>query len=57
MENIADVVWTGPWWKNKGIRTLNLCIAIVLMTSTINGYDSSVLNGIQIMPEWLDFFP
>lgn len=56
MENIADVVWTGPWWKNKGIRTLNLCIAIVLMTSTINGYDSSVLNGIQIMPEWLDFF-
>lgn len=52
MENIADVVWTGPWWKNRGIRKLNICIALVLLTSAINGYDSSVLNGIQIMPEW-----
>ncbi|KIM27467.1 hypothetical protein M408DRAFT_329932 [Serendipita vermifera MAFF 305830] len=56
MENIADVVWTGPWWKNAGIRKLNICIALVLATSAINGYDSSVLNGIQIIPDWQKFF-
>lgn len=24
MENIADVVWTGPWWKNRGAFSYNL---------------------------------
>lgn len=28
-----------------GILTLNLFLAIPLLTSTINGYDSSVVNG------------
>ncbi|KAG8843624.1 hypothetical protein FRB91_003237 [Serendipita sp. 411] len=56
MEHISDVLWTGPWWKNRGIRHLNACIALLLMTSAINGYDGSVLNGIQIMSEWESFF-
>ncbi|KIM26163.1 hypothetical protein M408DRAFT_330739 [Serendipita vermifera MAFF 305830] len=56
MEHISDLLWTGPWWKNRGIRKLNFCIALLLLTSALNGYDGSVLNGIQIMPEWAQYF-
>lgn len=56
MENIADVVWKGHWWQNKGLRNLNLCIGLVIVASTINGYDSSVLNGLQILPQFKEHF-
>ncbi|KAG8780313.1 hypothetical protein FRC16_003170 [Serendipita sp. 398] len=56
METIADVIYTGPWWRNKGLRTLNLFIIFVELASAINGYDSSVLNGLQILPEFKKHF-
>lgn len=69
MESIADVLWKGYWWQNRGkwkasiscekmsrlspcftgILQLNLCIGLVIVASTINGYDSSILNG---EPRW-----
>ncbi|KAG8841212.1 hypothetical protein FRB91_005239, partial [Serendipita sp. 411] len=56
METIADVIYTGAWWRNKGLRTLNLFIIFVELASAINGYDSSVLNGLQILPEFKKHF-
>ncbi|KAG8860731.1 hypothetical protein FRB91_001434, partial [Serendipita sp. 411] len=56
METISDVIYRGPWWQNRGIRNLNLCIALVELASIINGYDSSVLNGLQILPEFKKHF-
>ncbi|KAG8778085.1 hypothetical protein FRC15_010969 [Serendipita sp. 397] len=50
METISDVIYRGPWWQNRGIRNLNLCIALVELASIINGYDSSVLNGNVLPP-------
>ncbi|KIJ51074.1 hypothetical protein M422DRAFT_245052, partial [Sphaerobolus stellatus SS14] len=45
-----------PWWKNNGIIVLNLCLLIPLMTSTINGYDSSLINGLQLVDTWEAYF-
>lgn len=42
----------GSWWKHKHFRFLNLCIWLIALTSTNNGYDSSMLNGLQSLPKW-----
>ncbi|KAI0355806.1 hexose transporter [Trametes cingulata] len=47
---------TRPWWKNTRIIKLNLCIALLLITSTTNGYDGSMMNGLQSLPQWNDAF-
>ncbi|KIM27466.1 hypothetical protein M408DRAFT_24412 [Serendipita vermifera MAFF 305830] len=56
MENIAEVVWKGHWWQNRGIRNLNLCLGLIILASALNGYDSSVLNGLQILPQFQQSF-
>ena len=38
------------WWKSPGLRHLYLMIPILFLGSTINGYDGSLLNGLQTMP-------
>ncbi|KAI1787461.1 general substrate transporter [Ganoderma leucocontextum] len=43
---------TKPWWKNTRLIKLNLCIALLLITSTTNGYDGSMMNGLQSLPQW-----
>ncbi|KAJ8506878.1 hypothetical protein ONZ45_g8969 [Pleurotus djamor] len=53
---IVDFIHRGPWWGNHGILLLNLCLLIPLMTSSVNGLDSSLVNGLQIIPDWQDFF-
>ncbi|KIM39830.1 hypothetical protein M413DRAFT_184713 [Hebeloma cylindrosporum] len=54
--SVIDFIYTGPWWKNKGILVLNLYLLIPLMTSVINGLDSSLVNGLQISPDWQEYF-
>ncbi|KAI5122310.1 hypothetical protein M0805_002386 [Coniferiporia weirii] len=54
--SIVDFIHRGPWWRNRGILMLNLCLIIPLLTSCINGYDSSLVNGLQIVPEWQSYF-
>ncbi|KAH9484820.1 Lactose permease [Psilocybe cubensis] len=36
---------TRPWYKNKRIIALNLCICLLLITSSTNGYDGSMMSG------------
>ncbi|KAG8812375.1 hypothetical protein FRC17_002048, partial [Serendipita sp. 399] len=38
------------------LRKLNFYIALVIGASAINGYDSSVLNGLQILPQFKEHF-
>ncbi|KAF8575963.1 general substrate transporter [Ramaria rubella] len=45
-----------PWYKNNGLVVLNLCLLLPLMTASINGFDSSVVNGLQLLPDWQIFF-
>ncbi|KAI0264422.1 general substrate transporter [Gloeopeniophorella convolvens] len=49
---IADFIHRGPWWRNRGILLLNIYLLLPLLTSTVNGYDSSLVNGLQIIPAW-----
>ncbi|KAJ7035074.1 general substrate transporter [Mycena alexandri] len=53
---VVDFIHTGPWWKNRGILWLNICLILPLLTSSANGLDSSLINGLQILPDWQDFF-
>ncbi|KAK6203612.1 general substrate transporter [Scheffersomyces amazonensis] len=52
-EDINDYLYLeGPWWKHSHFRFLNFCIFLTTLTSTNNGYDSSMLNGLQSLARW-----
>ncbi|KAJ7650242.1 general substrate transporter [Roridomyces roridus] len=53
---VVDFIHRGPWWRNRGILLLNLCLILPLLTSTANGLDSSLINGLQILPDWQEYF-
>ncbi|KAJ7104145.1 general substrate transporter [Mycena belliarum] len=53
---IVDFIHTGPWWRNRGILWLNICLILPLLTSSANGLDSSLINGLQILPDWQEYF-
>lgn len=41
-----------PWYKNPRLIKLNTWILLLLITSTANGYDGSMVNGLQSLPIW-----
>ncbi|KAA1467517.1 general substrate transporter [Dentipellis sp. KUC8613] len=53
---IADFIHRGPWWRNRGILFLNIYLILPLFTAITNGFDSSLVNGLQILPAWQDEF-
>ena len=40
------------WWKHKGLRRLYLMVPVLFLSATTNGYDSSLLNGLQTLSPW-----
>ncbi len=40
------------WWKHRGIRRLYSMMPVLFLGSTTNGYDGSLLNGLQTMDPW-----
>ncbi len=42
------------WWKHRGLRKLYLMMPILMLCATVNGYDGSLLNGLQTMIPWED---
>ncbi|KAH7925088.1 hexose transporter [Leucogyrophana mollusca] len=40
------------WYSNRRIITLNAWIVLLLITSSTNGYDGSMMNGLQALPQW-----
>ncbi|KAI0001426.1 general substrate transporter, partial [Russula compacta] len=48
--------YAGPWWRHRGVLLLNLYLCLPLLTGCINGYDSSLVNGLQILPAWQNQF-
>ncbi|KAJ7756448.1 general substrate transporter [Mycena maculata] len=53
---VVDFIHTGWWWQNRGILWLNVCLILPLLTSSANGLDSSLINGLQILPDWQNYF-
>ncbi|KAF2144281.1 uncharacterized protein K452DRAFT_246580 [Aplosporella prunicola CBS 121167] len=43
---------TGPWWKDHGLRRLNILLFIPLMSEYVQGYDASLINNIQQLSVW-----
>ncbi|TFK64847.1 hexose transporter [Pluteus cervinus] len=43
---------TRPWYKKPRLLLLNFWIALMLITSSTNGYDGSMMNGLQSLPQW-----
>ncbi|CAG8951282.1 hypothetical protein HYFRA_00008031 [Hymenoscyphus fraxineus] len=44
------------WYRQKGMRGLYICLLFVVLTSATNGYDSSMMNGLQTLEQWRDYY-
>ncbi|KAI5240509.1 hypothetical protein E4T42_08352, partial [Aureobasidium subglaciale] len=44
------------WYKDAGLRKLYLMMPILFLGATTNGYDGSLLNGLQAMDPWQEYF-
>lgn len=42
------------WYKHAGLRKLYVMMPILMLCATVNGYDGSLLNGLQTMDTWQD---
>lgn len=40
------------WYKNSGLIRLYIMMPVLFLGSTVNGYDGSLLNGLQTMDTW-----
>lgn len=40
------------WWKVSHLRLLSWAVFLITLSSTNNGYDSSMLNGLQSLSSW-----
>lgn len=45
-----------PWWKRRHMRTLYIYIVVLIMTNTANGFDGSMMNGLQTLSYWQEYF-
>ncbi|KAL4943967.1 hypothetical protein BDV06DRAFT_234082 [Aspergillus oleicola] len=43
------------WWKSPQLRRLNFCIASLIFFSSSNGFDGSLVNGLQSLDSWMGF--
>ncbi|KAJ8469926.1 hypothetical protein ONZ45_g16725 [Pleurotus djamor] len=44
------------WYNNRRIATLNAWIFLMLITSSTNGFDGSMMNAVQSLPRWQSDF-
>ena len=41
-----------PWYKKPSLLKLNICLFSLFLFSSANGYDGSMMNGLQALPQW-----
>src|SRR3954464_10642269 len=44
------------WYKHAGLRRLYFLLATVILVSATNGFDGSMMNGLQSLKYWEDYF-
>ncbi|KAJ6104336.1 general substrate transporter [Penicillium sp. IBT 18751x] len=44
------------WWRHKNLRTLNLTLIIPLLCLFTQGFDGSMMNGLQSVQAWRSYF-
>ncbi|KAH6689034.1 general substrate transporter [Plectosphaerella plurivora] len=47
---------TKRWWKHKNLRALNLWLLIPLLSIFSQGFDGSMMNGLQAVTHWRNYF-
>ncbi|GJJ12800.1 hypothetical protein Clacol_007045 [Clathrus columnatus] len=52
----AHLLDSTPWYKKSRLILLNACILLLLITSSTNGYDGSMMNGLQSLEQWRSAF-
>ncbi|UZP32281.1 hypothetical protein NXS19_000097 [Fusarium pseudograminearum] len=55
---LKDVIPTDrpPWYADWTLWKLNLLLLSGLLTQTATGFDASMLNGAQSLPQWQEYF-
>ncbi|WVQ79726.1 hypothetical protein IAT38_001826 [Cryptococcus sp. DSM 104549] len=51
-ESIPNAVDHTPWHKNYGIMKLYFLITILYAGNLLNGYDGTIVSGLQALPSW-----
>jgi MFS family permease len=55
--NVKDILPQRRLWIfEPGLLSLNLLLLGVLVSDITNGYDNSLLNGLQLLDSWQDYF-
>ncbi|OJJ45051.1 hypothetical protein ASPZODRAFT_160538 [Penicilliopsis zonata CBS 506.65] len=44
------------WYRNANMRWLYFYILALIITNTANGFDNSMMNGLQTLSYWQDYF-
>ncbi|KAF8863142.1 hypothetical protein BDZ45DRAFT_702525 [Acephala macrosclerotiorum] len=44
------------WWKDANLRRLYVYIIVLILTNTANGFDGSMMNGLQTLSYWQAYF-
>ncbi|KAL4861583.1 hypothetical protein BDV12DRAFT_207950 [Aspergillus spectabilis] len=44
-----------PWWRVKHLLLLNSLLMIPFFSQSVVGFDGSMMNGLQSLPQWRDF--
>lgn len=44
------------WWKDANLRRLYIYIIVLILTNTANGFDGSMMNGLQTLSYWQAYF-
>jgi MFS family permease len=43
------------WYKKRHLLQLNFSLFCMILFSSANGYDGSMMNGLQALPQWQEF--
>lgn len=44
------------WYTDPGLRRTYICLMCVVITSATNGYDGFMVNGLQSLAPWQEYF-
>ncbi|KAH7008938.1 lactose permease [Ilyonectria destructans] len=47
---------TKHWWRHKNLRNLNLLMIFPLLSIFTLGFDGSLMNGLQAVEQWREYF-
>lgn len=42
------------WWQKPSLLRLNFCLFSLFLFAAAIGYDGSMMNGLQALPQWQD---